>query len=83
MRTTLTLEPDVAVEIEQRRRARGTSLKQEVNELLRRGLRAGDAPARAPFRTEAADLGEPMMSLDCIGEVLARLDELDRADAAR
>lgn len=38
MRTTLTLEPDVAAALRRRQRERGTSFKQEVNELLRRGL---------------------------------------------
>jgi hypothetical protein len=38
MRTTLTLEGDVAVQIERLRRARDVSLKDIVNDALRRGL---------------------------------------------
>jgi hypothetical protein len=38
MRTTLTLEDDVAIAVERRRRAHGHSLKDEINELLRVGL---------------------------------------------
>jgi hypothetical protein len=65
MRTTLTLDPDVAVEIERRRREHGTSLKQEVNQLLRVGLRAVDEPKPAePYRLPTFDLGKPRIPID-------------------
>jgi plasmid stability protein len=38
MRTTLTLDEDVAAALLRRRAARGTPLRDEVNELLRAGL---------------------------------------------
>ena len=38
MRTTLTLDDDVAAALERLRRARDASLKDVVNEVLRRGL---------------------------------------------
>lgn len=38
MRTTLTLDDDVAAALERRRAQRGTGLRLEVNELLRAGL---------------------------------------------
>lgn len=38
MRTTLTLDDDVAVAIERRRRRLDHTLKQEVNDLIRAGL---------------------------------------------
>ena len=57
MRTTLTIEPDVAVEIEKRRRLPGNSLKQVVNGLLRKGLRAeAETPPPEPYRSETFDL---------------------------
>lgn len=57
MRTTLTIEPDVAIEIERRRRASGDSLKQVVNRLLRRGVRAEtETVALPPYRTPTFDL---------------------------
>ena len=57
MRTTLTIEPDIAIEIEKRRRAPGNSLKRVVNGLLRRGLRAeAEAPPPEPYRSETFDL---------------------------
>ena len=73
MRTTLTLDPDVAAEIERRRRARGSSLKQEVNDLLRTGLRhvEEDRRPRRPFRTRSASMGEALVdNLDDITAVL-------------
>ena len=77
VRTTLTLDPDVAALAERMRRARGQSLKAIVNEALRNGLRAMAAPsvAPAPYRTPAVDLGRCRLgSLDDIAEVLAAAD---------
>lgn len=73
-RTTLTLDPDVAAELERRRRKRGTTLKAEVNELLRAGLSRLGEPAAAArsFETKALPLGKPLLeSFDDIAEVLA------------
>lgn len=72
-RTTLTLDADVAAELERRRRSRGTTLKAEVNDLLRAGIRseAEPVPAGKPFRTGALSLGKPRLeSFDDIAEVL-------------
>lgn len=49
MRTTLTLDRDVAEAIQSRRRNGAGSLKQIVNSLLRAGLRAENEPT--PART--------------------------------
>jgi hypothetical protein len=73
-RTTLTLDADVARELERRRRQRGTTLKAEVNELLRAGLSraAAPAPAGKRFETKALPLGKPLVeSFDDIADVLA------------
>ena len=74
MRTTITLEDDVAAAIERRRRARDHSLKQEVNELLRVGLdHADEEPTDRPgLQVEPWDAGECLVgSLDDISTVLA------------
>ena len=74
MRTTLTIDADVAAMLEQVRRRPGTSLKDLVNDALRRGLRDMIAPPkpRRPFRTQSVDLGRvKMASIDNIAEVLA------------
>jgi len=78
MRTTLTLDPDVAVELERRRREGGRSLKEEVNHLLRVGIRhADDRPEGVPFQTEPASLGRLLIPIDDVSAVLDYLDEQD------
>ena len=74
MRTTLTLDPDVAAEIDRRRRRRGSTLKQEVNELLRRGLAGEERPraAQPPSRTTTFSTGRNLIGdLDDIADALA------------
>jgi hypothetical protein len=74
VRTTLTLDDDVAAALEQLRRTRGGRLKTVVNDLLREGLRNVQArPARrVHFRTESVDVGRPRMSsVDNVVDVLA------------
>jgi hypothetical protein len=44
MRTTLTLDDDVAAVIARRRAERGTRLKDEINDLLRAGIAASSRP---------------------------------------
>jgi len=79
MRTTLTIDEDVAVQLERLRRARDASLKDVVNEALRLGLREMTAPAkkRKPFRTRASNMGKPSINLDNTAEVLAYIDGED------
>lgn len=73
MRTTLTLDPDVAVQIERLRKSRDMALKDIVNEALRRGLREMTAKPKKkePFRTSVHD-GRLLMD---VKEALAMLDE--------
>jgi len=76
MRTTLTLDDDVTVQLERLRRARDASLKDIVNEALRRGLRDMSAPPkkRKAFRTRAFYLGKPLINIDNVSEALAHLE---------
>ena len=76
MRTTLTLDEDVAVQLERMRRARDVNLKELVNEALRRGLRAMSASRkkRKGFRTQACPMGKPLISIDNAAEALAHLE---------
>jgi hypothetical protein len=74
MRTTLTIDDDVAASLERLRKARDSSLKDLINEALRRGIKEMSARAkpREPFRTRVVDLGRSKIgSLDNISEVLA------------
>ncbi len=77
MRTTLTIEDDVAAELERLRRARDARLKDLVNEALRRGLQDMTAPSkkRKPFRTRSFDGGRLLVaSIDNIAELLAEVE---------
>ena len=74
MRTTLTLDPDVAALLERVRENRGASLKEAVNEGLRRGLKQMVEAARPaePFRTTTVSLGRCLIGdLDNVAEALA------------
>jgi hypothetical protein len=75
MRTTLTLDPDVAARIERLRAERQDSLKELVNEALRLGLRQIEEPPasdRAPYQTPADSLGGCRLpSLDDVADALA------------
>jgi hypothetical protein len=72
MRTTLTLDDDVAAAIDHRRRDRNHTLKQEVNELIRVGLRHVDEqPAKAGrFRVEPLEAGGLLIDIDDVSAAL-------------
>jgi len=52
MRTTLTIEPDVAQQIRRRMTRKKSTLKQVVNEALRAGRSATEKEHNAPFRVK-------------------------------
>jgi len=64
MRTTLTLDDDVAAALARRRAERGTGLRQEVNELLRAGLAASSrlAPSDEAYELPTFDPGRMLIS---------------------
>ena len=84
MRTTVTLDEDVAQQIRQRMRERRAGFKEVLNELLRRGLQSpeGREPYSAPtFRMEVrseVDLTKAL-SLASAMEDEEILHELERA----
>jgi hypothetical protein len=80
MRTTLTLENDVAAKIRERCRRTGESFKQVVNDLLRVALNSSRAAApRAPYVIKARSLGvKPGINLDDVGELLEQIDGATR-----
>jgi hypothetical protein len=74
MRTTLTLDDDVAAAIERLQASRDQSLKDVVNEALRAGLAQLEQPPppRRKFRTATVDLGRCLVgSIDNVADVLA------------
>ena len=74
MRTTLTLEPDVAATLQRVQAERGLTLKGAVNEALRRGLGVMEEPeaTRVPYQTPSGNLGKCLIgSLDDVSEALS------------
>jgi hypothetical protein len=74
VRTTLTLDNDVAAALERLRKSRNASLKDLINEALRRGLKdmSNRTRRRERFRTRAIALGQLRIAgLDNVGEALA------------
>ena len=74
MRTTLTLDDDVAATLERVREKGGLSLKEAVNAALRRGLQAIEEPEelRPRYQTPTSSLGRCLVgTLDDVGEALA------------
>ncbi|MBT8335003.1 MAG: DUF2191 domain-containing protein [Gemmatimonadetes bacterium] len=75
MRTTLTIDSDVAVALARVRDREALSLKAVVNEALRRGLRSMDAELeqleREPYSISVWDTGGMRVSVD---DVAAALD---------
>jgi len=74
MRTTITLDDDVAVLVERLRRERDQPFKVIVNDALRKGLREMNArsTSRKSFATRSVDLGRCRFAdVDNVAEVLA------------
>ena len=75
MRTTLTLDPDLADKLKEEARRQGISFKEVVNSNLRRGLAAGDAPA-APYRLRPRSMrAKPGLDLDRARKLADRLED--------
>jgi hypothetical protein len=72
VRTTLTLDDDVATRLKAEARRTGRPFKQVLNECLRRGLLRPRPAGRTSFRVVTRDLGalRPGLSLDNIAELL-------------
>ena len=78
MRTTLTIDDDIAVLVEQEQRRTGDSFKSTVNGLLRRGLmNSREKVATKPFVVTPFPLGVGKMLDRHEGCVSALLDELE------
>jgi hypothetical protein len=74
MRTTLTIDEDVAVQLQRLRRSRNRGLKQIVNEALRRGLKqmSEEEKPHGNYQTRSVSLGRCLIgSIDDTAEALA------------
>ena len=79
MRTTVTLDDDVAALIDAERARTGESFREAINRLLRRGARttaagSGSAP---PLPVLA---GRPLLDVSDVSALLAALDDERRAE---
>jgi len=80
MRTTLTIDEDVAIRLVELQKNKGVTLKEAVNSLLRKGLSVEEKPQKVkPFKIKARSLGKPLIdvNMDKISEVIDKLDELE------
>lgn len=83
MRTTVTLDPDVARKLRKRAQRLGASFKQTLNAMLRRGLsvQAGTRRTEARFRVKPHAGGfRPGIDAAKLNQLL---DQLDADDFAR
>lgn len=74
MRTTLTIDDDVAIVLERIQARESLTLKAAVNEALRRGLRSMDAerelPRPTPYRIRPWNSGGMRIGIDSVAEAL-------------
>ena len=82
MRTTVTLDRDVAEGLDKEMRRSRRGLKATINDALRRGLQLGTRPPkRPPFKVRPQALGvKPGIDLDRMNQLV---DELEAAERGR
>ncbi len=83
MRTTLTLDDDLAKQLSEEARRSGRSLKEVVNDSIRRGLSAGAEPGRRPRRFRVRPKARefrPGIDLEKLNQLIDEM-EIDRAGA--
>ncbi len=76
MRTTLTLDEDVAAKLKAEARRAGRPFRDVVNETLRRGLASRAVRRKEPVTLQVRDLGDlrPGLSLDNISELIEQIE---------
>jgi hypothetical protein len=76
MRTTVTLDDDVAAIIENEQRRTGESFRTTVNRLVRRGARIDPSQPALPLPELP---GQPTLDISDVSKVLAALDDERRS----
>jgi hypothetical protein len=75
MRTTLTLDSDLADKLKEQARRQGVSFKEVVNSNLRRGLAVNDAPA-SPYKLKSRPMrAKRGLDLDQARDLADRLED--------
>ncbi len=77
MRTTVTLDDDVAALVESERARTGETFRAAINRLLRRGARLDVSPPAAPLPLIP---GRPILDVSDVSALLASLDDERRAE---
>jgi hypothetical protein len=79
VRTTLSLDDDVASLLRQEMRRSGNSLNGAVNHFLRLGLMSGNERTKRPFVVSPRPVGlPPGLSYDGVASLLEKLEETVR-----
>lgn len=73
MRTTVTLDDDIARAVDRLRRERGIGTSAAINTLARRGL-ARDGEPHEAFTQRVSSMGRPRVPLDDVGAALEILE---------
>lgn len=71
MRTTITLDPDVAALLDRTMQERGIGFKKAVNDALRAGL----AREHEPFHQRTASMGDPSVDLEKALTIAGELED--------
>lgn len=77
MRTTITLDEDVAAKLTSLARRTGRAFRDIVNDTLRRGLaRSLTSPPREPFKVKTRDMGRlrPGLTLDSVADLIDQVE---------
>jgi hypothetical protein len=82
MRTTLTLDKDLALELKEEARRSGRPMKRVVNEALRAGLAARKRPASRRYRLTPVSLGGVVPGVD-LNKALRLAEDLEDEAIAR
>ena len=82
MRTTLTLDDDVAADLKRQARKSGRPFREVLNDAVRRGLQARATPAKAPYRLKPVSLGGVLPGVD-LDRALRLADALEDEATAR
>jgi hypothetical protein len=81
MRTTVTLDPDVAAKLKQAARERGISFKEALNSSVRRGFERGEAKSK-PYRLPPARRLEAKPGVNLV-KALQLAGEMEDAETIR
>jgi len=75
MRTTVTLDPDVAAKLKAEMRSKDISFKEALNSSIRRGLDSGSTRAK-PYKVRTAKMGaRPGVNLDKALQLAGELED--------